>query len=291
PPSSATCWGWCAKTTCPVRRPRRPGCPTCAAAAPNACARWPTTTPATCAACAASSSTSTPWPRAAPRCTPSPADARRVPLPRSGETGRGTCTATHPWPLPVHEASFPHHPPRLEPGMSIHRHRPWRSAPAWTLACLAAAGPAQGLQPPPVDGAAVPAPGTATRRQRPCRSAAAWTLARPAAASHAQDLEPPPVAWPDVPAHATTADGFAPPGWRVERAVEGHLDEDGRSDLLLVLKMDDPANVLAHDGPGPSRFDTNPRMLVVALADADGYRRLVADHALIPRPHSPAHDD
>lgn len=128
-------------------------------------------------------------------------------------------------------------------------------------------------------------------RHRPWRSAAAWTLACLAAVSHAQDLEPPPVEWPDVPAHATTADGFAPPGWRVERAVEGHLDEDGRSDLLLVLKMDDPANVLAHDGPGPSRFDTNPRMLVVALADADGYRRLVADHALIPRPHSPAHDD
>lgn len=97
--------------------------------------------------------------------------------------------------------------------------------------------------------------------------------------------------WPDIPAHAADADGFAPPRWRVEHAVAGRLDADEREDLLLVLRMDDPANVIVHDGPGESPFDSNPRLLVLAVADGGGYRRVAVDNALVPRQPSPVFDD
>ena len=101
----------------------------------------------------------------------------------------------------------------------------------------------------------------------------------------------PPVDYPQIPERADDAAGFVPPGWRLEHEQRGRLDGDDRPDLLLLLRMDAAANRIEHDGMGASPFDTNPRMLVVALADGDGYRRVVADHRFIPRPHSPVYDD
>ncbi|MCD9027562.1 hypothetical protein LDO26_04965 [Luteimonas sp. BDR2-5] len=110
----------------------------------------------------------------------------------------------------------------------------------------------------------------------------------------AQAFAIPPVAWPRIAAYADTPEGFVPDGWRLEHVVRGNLDDDTRPDLLLLLRMDDPENVVAHEGLGPSPLDTNPRMLVAAFASADGdggYRRAMVDHALIPRAESPVMDD
>lgn len=101
----------------------------------------------------------------------------------------------------------------------------------------------------------------------------------------------PPVDYPQIPERAGDAAGFVPPGWRLEHEARGRLDEDDRSDLLLLLRMDAAANRIEHDGMGASPFDTNPRMLVIAVAEGDGYRRVLADHRFIPRPHSPVYDD
>lgn len=105
-----------------------------------------------------------------------------------------------------------------------------------------------------------------------------------ASPARAQDGGIPPVAYPALPAHAVDAAGFVPGGWRLEQAHEGDLDGDGRSDMLLVLRMHDPANVIARDGGDDAGFDTNPRMLAIAFArPAGGYRLVLQDHALIPR--------
>ncbi|MFC4729209.1 hypothetical protein [Coralloluteibacterium thermophilus] len=78
----------------------------------------------------------------------------------------------------------------------------------------------------------------------------------------------------------------------MEARHAGDFDRDGRPDVLLLLRMDDPRNVVANAGFGPPRFDTNPRMLVAALAEAGGgHRRILADHTLVPRPTSPATAD
>ena len=100
-------------------------------------------------------------------------------------------------------------------------------------------------------------------------------------AASAQDL--PPVTYPPLPAEAATAAGFVPSGWKIENRAEGDLDGDSRADLALVLRSQDPANVLPVEMCG-DELDTNPSMLAVLLArPGGGYRRAVADHVLIPR--------
>ncbi|WP_114954467.1 hypothetical protein [Sphingosinicella terrae] len=100
------------------------------------------------------------------------------------------------------------------------------------------------------------------------------------------------VAYPSLPQAAADAAGFAPPGWQVERRAEGDLDGDGRIDLAFVIRSRDPANILANEGLGEPVFDTNPRILAIALRGADGpYRLVVQDHALIPRRRYPTQQD
>jgi hypothetical protein len=111
-------------------------------------------------------------------------------------------------------------------------------------------------------------------------------------AAMAQDESPyPEVVYPRLPIQGATAADFVPKGWRVEHQPKGDLNKDGRDDVVLVLRMDDPANIVENEGLGASEFDTNPRLLAVLFAEGTGYRLAVQDHALIPRPDSPVMDD
>ncbi|NIJ21447.1 hypothetical protein FHS95_003150 [Sphingomonas naasensis] len=107
--------------------------------------------------------------------------------------------------------------------------------------------------------------------------------------ARAQDL--PPVALPQIVATASDAAGFVPRGWRLEMQADGDLDGDGRADLALLLRGDDPAlRVPARMCDDP--FDTNPRILAIALAvPGGGYRRVVANARLIPRRDNPCEMD
>lgn len=112
----------------------------------------------------------------------------------------------------------------------------------------------------------------------------AFLLAAIPAAAVAQEEDAiPPVDYPTLPERARDAAGFAPPGWLVELSAPGDLDRDGRSDLAIVLRMNDPANVVPIDFCGET-LDTNPRILAVALAEeGGGYRLGLQNHELIPR--------
>ena len=105
----------------------------------------------------------------------------------------------------------------------------------------------------------------------------------------AQDL--PPVAIPSIVATAPDAAGFVPRGWRLEMQATGDLDADARPDLALLLRGDDPAaRIPARMCDDP--FDTNPRILVIALSvPGGGYRRVVANARLIPRRENPCEMD
>src|SRR5688500_7334278 len=99
--------------------------------------------------------------------------------------------------------------------------------------------------------------------------------------SSAHDL--PPVTYPPLPAEAANAEGFVPSGWKIENQAEGDVDGDSRADLALVLRSQDPANVLPVEMCG-DKLDTNPSMLAVLLAKpGGGYRRAVENHVLIAR--------
>lgn len=104
-------------------------------------------------------------------------------------------------------------------------------------------------------------------------------------------LDIPPVQYPRLPAQAATAEGFVPTGWTLEYSRKGDLDLDGQDDLALVLRQQDPRNVVEHDGFGPSPFDSNPRILAIAFSRPSGYVLVAQNHTLIPRPDSPAASD
>jgi len=105
-------------------------------------------------------------------------------------------------------------------------------------------------------------------------------------------FEVPHVVYPPIAERGETPETFVPPGWRLEHLAPGRLDADDREDALLVLRMDHSANLVDNTGLGPDRFDTNPRMLVALLAEPDGgWRRVMRNHHLVPRPESPVMDD
>lgn len=100
----------------------------------------------------------------------------------------------------------------------------------------------------------------------------------------------PPIAMPSVPRSASSAAGFAPSGWKMERSLRGDLNKDGRPDLVLILKGADPA-CLVRTELAAEPLDTNPRLLIVAFGATRGYRLHLANISIIPRREDPFTDD
>lgn len=97
------------------------------------------------------------------------------------------------------------------------------------------------------------------------------------------------VRYPALPRIAANAAGFVPAGWTIIASRRGDLNGDGAADLVLLLRMRDPANVLAiPSGEATERFDTNPHLLAIAFADPrNGYRLAASSHGLFLRPIRP----
>lgn len=107
----------------------------------------------------------------------------------------------------------------------------------------------------------------------------------------AAELAIPEVATPAIPARAATPEGFVPRGWRIESRVDGAVDGDARPDAVLLLRDADPRNVVQNDDLGVQELDTNPRVLLVLAADADGWRRIAMSDRLIRRNDMPTLSD
>lgn len=113
------------------------------------------------------------------------------------------------------------------------------------------------------------------------------------AAAAAQELVIPQVTYPALPKEGTEPAAFVPKGWKLEKQERGDLNKDGQDDLLLLLRMDDPKNVLKNDGLGQNPFDTNPRILAVAFGAGAGkpFTLALESHTLIARTEDPVMDD
>ena len=86
---------------------------------------------------------------------------------------------------------------------------------------------------------------------------------------------------PQLPARIADAKAAVPAGWTQELAARGDLNGDGRPDLALVLRGDDPASI--HTDANGVHFNENPRLLAVYFAQSkDGFRLAMQDHQLIP---------
>jgi hypothetical protein len=107
----------------------------------------------------------------------------------------------------------------------------------------------------------------------------------------AQEDELPPVAYPALPTSGASAEAFIPAGWTLEKTAAGDLNKDGKPDLVLLLRNKDPENIVSNLAFTGEPFDSNPRLLAVALADGEGFRLILEDHTFIPRPDNPAQED
>ena len=114
-----------------------------------------------------------------------------------------------------------------------------------------------------------------------------------AAPASAEELVIPEVSYPMLQASAVSAAGFTPAGWALEQSVTGDLNADGADDLVMLLRMADAKNIVANTGGmGEDPFDTSPRILAIAFADASvGYRLALQNHSLIARRADPALND
>ena len=104
----------------------------------------------------------------------------------------------------------------------------------------------------------------------------------------------PEAVYPSLPETAGSAEAFVPAGWAIEVLEKGDLNKDGRDDLLLVLKEDNPANMMTNDpeSPGADEWDANPRILAVAFAlKKGGYALVLKSDDFLPRHDDPCIDD
>lgn len=110
-------------------------------------------------------------------------------------------------------------------------------------------------------------------------------------AAIAQELEILPAAYATLKSEGKAAQDFVPAGWKLETSATGDLNKDGVDDLALLLRQDNPANVLKNDSLGENPFDTNPRILAAAFASGGVYKLALQNHTLIPRRESPTLED
>ena len=116
------------------------------------------------------------------------------------------------------------------------------------------------------------------------------SVATSAVAAADDDPAIPAASYPMLVPHAQLAEGFVPPGWKLESKLTGDLNGDGRDDVVLVLRGADPRNII--EIGGQKNYDTNPRILAVAFAGtADGYDLVLENHTLISRTTEPSAQD
>jgi hypothetical protein len=103
----------------------------------------------------------------------------------------------------------------------------------------------------------------------------------------------PPASYPALVKHAMSIEGFVPNEWRIEIQKPGDLNGDSRDDVVLVLRAIDDRNIVdMREQGGPEEFDTNPRILMVAFANAaSGYDLALENHTLIARTTEPSAQD
>lgn len=124
-------------------------------------------------------------------------------------------------------------------------------------------------------------------------SALAFLLLCGTGTAIAQMVDAPAVTYPAIPHHADRATGFVPKNWTLIDHESGDLNGDGKTDLVILIRMTDRKNLvpLPYSTNGEI-FDTNPYMLVVAFAEPEsGFRLAASNHRLFHRPDVPFSGD
>ena len=84
------------------------------------------------------------------------------------------------------------------------------------------------------------------------------------------------------PLTANNADGFVPKGWKLIAKASGDLNKDGKADLALIIEKTDRRNFIKNDNLGADTLNVNPRRIIVAFAENNGYRLVAQNERFIP---------
>jgi len=117
----------------------------------------------------------------------------------------------------------------------------------------------------------------------------AW-LAAGVVCNGAHALDIPDAVYPTLPKQAAAIADFVPSGWKLEYQVVGDLNRDVIPDLVLVLRENNPKNLVKQGILGENPLNTNPRILAVALGPAP-FKLVLQNHKLIPRRDMPTMED
>lgn len=86
---------------------------------------------------------------------------------------------------------------------------------------------------------------------------------------------------PDAP----TWKDWVPAGWKLISSTTGDFNQDGKSDAVLVLEENNPANRKRNDSLGASELNLNPRRLVILFQTASSYQKITELNHFLPSEH------
>jgi len=75
-----------------------------------------------------------------------------------------------------------------------------------------------------------------------------------------------------APQEAQKWQGWIPSGWKLIHTATGDLNNDGRSDAVLIIEQDYPRNRKPNTGLGEPVLNTNPRHLLILFNTPAGFK-------------------
>ena len=93
--------------------------------------------------------------------------------------------------------------------------------------------------------------------------------------------------YPAISQTAETCEAFSPAGWKVLGMTEGDLNKDRKADCVLVVQGNSEKFLYNNEGLGDDVFDTNPRILLIAFKETEGYRLVEQNNRFIVSSESP----
>lgn len=88
-----------------------------------------------------------------------------------------------------------------------------------------------------------------------------------------------------TPLMADSTDDFQPcvkQGWKLLSKTPGDINNDGITDLVLIIEENDSNKVIKNDHLGPKNINTNLRELVVLFGGENGYKKIFSRNNLLP---------
>lgn len=108
----------------------------------------------------------------------------------------------------------------------------------------------------------------------------------------ASDDDLPKVIYPRLSTTVRHANDFIPSGWSLVALDTGDLSGDQQPDVVVLMRMADPANIKpVMSSPDYKTDDTNPYLVAIGFARAGGFTLAASNHALFPREVAPMHGD